>query len=62
MDGDQDTKILVIPSWTAVTFVGGEVPTRNHYLYSLTMIVRGIPGTVMLAESEEGLLLATLHV
>ena len=63
LDGLQDTVILVGPSWTAVTSVGGKVPRQeiSDRVYGYEGIT-SIPCTVMLAESADGLLLATVQV
>ena len=62
LDGPQDTRILLGPSSTAVTPVGGSGPglALLHLLQKVTQW--NIPVTVILAESEDGLLLATVHV
>ena len=67
--------ILVGPSWTAVTSLGGEAPVwwnsmhdcgslvcQTRYYSTSTYHNIIIPGTVMLAESEDGLLLDTVQV
>ena len=59
--GVQDTLILVGPSWTAVTSLGGEAAGEGKYK-SDTMFLYFIPLTMMLAESEDGLLLDTVQV
>ena len=55
----QDTLILVGPSWTAVTSLGGEVP-RVQYVGQHSHL-KYIPSSVISAESEKAVF-ATVHL
>ena len=55
--------IPVGPSWTAVTPLGGEAAIWWNSMHDcLVPSQKYIPGTVMLAEAEDGLLLDTVQV
>ena len=59
--GVQDTLILVGPSCAAVTSLGGEAAGEG-IIRNTRVILYFIPLTMMLAESEDGLLLDTVQV
>ena len=61
--GVQETLILVGPSWTAVTPLGGEAAVWWKSMHDCdSLVCQAVPDRVMLAESEDGLLLDTVQV
>ena len=55
LDGVQDTLILVGPSWTAVTSLGGEAPGKKNST-KCSLCLQCIPFNVILAEVDKTVL------